>query len=108
VALQVRGAQALRQSPIEEGYEVALRTGDVDDPIPGLLEIRDRYGNRVDLLLGLRGMDPELLNRTRQVRLAWRMRVPSSTWIASCWTWNCCVGWRSASVAPRRKSLQTS
>jgi len=69
VALQVCEAQALRQSLLEEGYEVALRTGDVDDPIPGLLEIRDRYGNRVDLLLGLRGMDPELLNRTRQVRL---------------------------------------
>jgi len=68
VALQVREAQALRQSLTEEGYEVSLRTGDVDDPIPGLLEIRDRYGNRVDLLLGLRGMDPELLNRTRQVR----------------------------------------
>jgi predicted nucleotidyltransferase len=70
VALQVREAQALRQSLIEEGFEVALRTGDVDDPIPGLLEIKDRHGNRVDLLLGLRGMDPELLNRTRQVRLA--------------------------------------
>lgn len=70
VALQVREAQSLRQSLIEEGYEVALRTGDVDDPIPGLLEIRDRHGNRVDLLLGLRGMDPELLNRTRQVQLA--------------------------------------
>ena len=28
------------------------------------------HGNRVDLLVGLRGMDPELLNRTRQVRLA--------------------------------------
>ena len=69
VALNVPAAQALRQSLIEEGYEVALRTGDVDDPIPGLLEIRDRYGNRVDLLLGLRGMDPEFLNRTRQVRL---------------------------------------
>jgi len=69
VALQVREAQALRQSLIEEGYEVVLRTGDVDDPIPGLLEIRDRHSNRVDLLLGLRGMDPELLNRTRQVRL---------------------------------------
>ena len=68
VALHVREAQALRQSLIEEGYEVALRTGDVDDPIPGLLEIGDRHGNRVDLLLGLRGMDPELLNRTRQVR----------------------------------------
>jgi predicted nucleotidyltransferase len=68
VALQVREAQALRQSLLEEGYEVAFKTGDVDDPIPGLLEIRDRYGNRVDLLLGLRGMDPELLDRTRQVR----------------------------------------
>jgi predicted nucleotidyltransferase len=42
---------------------------DVDDPIPGLLEIKDRHANRVDLLLGLRGMDPELMNRTRQVRL---------------------------------------
>jgi predicted nucleotidyltransferase len=69
VMLQVREAQALRQSLVEEGYEVALRIGDVDDPIPGLLEIRDRHGNRVDLLLGLRGMDPELLDRTRQVRL---------------------------------------
>jgi predicted nucleotidyltransferase len=70
VALQVREAQALRQSLVEEGYEAALRTGDVDDPIPGLLEIKDSHGNRVDLLLGLRGMDPELMSRTRQVRLA--------------------------------------
>jgi predicted nucleotidyltransferase len=69
VALPARETQALRQSLIEEGHEVVLRTGDVDDPIPGLLEVRDRFGNRVDLLLGLRGMDPELLNRTRQVRL---------------------------------------
>jgi hypothetical protein len=35
-----------------------------------LPEIKDSHGNRVDLLLGLRGMDPELLNRTRQVRPA--------------------------------------
>jgi predicted nucleotidyltransferase len=70
VAMHVREAQALRQSLIEEGYEATLRTGGVDDPISGLLEIKDRHGNRVDLLLGLRGMDPELLNRTRQVRLA--------------------------------------
>jgi hypothetical protein len=69
VALQVFEAQALRQSLLEKGYQAVLRIGDVDDPIPGLLEIRDRFGNRVDLLLGLRGMDPELLNRTRQVRL---------------------------------------
>jgi predicted nucleotidyltransferase len=70
VALHVREAQALRQALIEKGYEAAVRIGDADDPIPGLLEIRDRHGNRVDLLLGLRGMEPELLNRTRKVRLA--------------------------------------
>ena len=70
VVLQVREAQDLRQALIEEGYEATLRIGDVDDPIPGLLEIKDRHGNRVDLLLGLRGMDPELLDRTLQVRLA--------------------------------------
>jgi predicted nucleotidyltransferase len=70
VALPLREAQVLRHSLIEEGYEAALRTGDVDDPIAGLLEIKDRHGNRVDLLIGLRGMDPELLDRTRQVRLA--------------------------------------
>ena len=70
VALQVREAQALQQSLAEEGYEAVLRTGDVDDPIPALLEVNDSYGNRVDLLIGLRGMDPELMNRTRQVRFA--------------------------------------
>jgi predicted nucleotidyltransferase len=70
VALQVRGAQALLQSLVEEGYEAVLRTSDVDDPIPALLEVNDRHGNRVDLLIGLRGMDPEMMNRTRQVRLA--------------------------------------
>jgi predicted nucleotidyltransferase len=70
VTLQGRQGQALRQSLVEEGYQAVLKTGDVDDPIPGLLEIKDRHGNRVDLLLGLRGMDPELMNRTRQVSLA--------------------------------------
>jgi predicted nucleotidyltransferase len=70
VALQVRDAKALRQSLVVEGYEAVLRTGDADDPIPGLREVNDSHGNRVDLLIGLRGMDPELMNRTRQVRLA--------------------------------------
>jgi predicted nucleotidyltransferase len=70
VALQVREALALRQSLVEAGYAAVLRTGDVDDPIPALLEVKDSHGNRVDLLIGLRGMDPELMNRTRQVRLA--------------------------------------
>lgn len=73
VTLQVAEARALRQSLIAADYEAVLRVGDVDDPIPALLEVRDSHGNRVDLLIGLRGMDPEALNRTRQVALAGTM-----------------------------------
>jgi predicted nucleotidyltransferase len=69
VALQVRDARVLRQAFSDAGYEAELRVGDVDDPIPALLEVSDRHRNRVDLLIGLRGMDPEALNRTRQVAL---------------------------------------
>jgi len=58
VALQVREAQALRQSLVEAGYEAVLRTGDVDDPIPALLEVKDRHGNRVDLLIDCAAWTP--------------------------------------------------
>jgi len=70
VPLQVREAQVLRQSLVDQGYEAALRTGDVDDPIPALLEVRDSHGDRVDRLIRLRGMDPEALNRTRRIDFA--------------------------------------
>ena len=35
-----------------------LRRGDPDDPIPAMLVLRDAYGNRVELLGGLRGHGP--------------------------------------------------
>ena len=41
-----------------------LRRGDSDDPIPALLAISDQFGNRVDLLGGFRGLDPEAFERT--------------------------------------------
>ena len=44
VARQVCEAQALRRSLVEAGYEAVLRTGNVDDPIPALLEVKDRHG----------------------------------------------------------------
>jgi predicted nucleotidyltransferase len=46
------------------GFDTELRRGDADDPIPALLALTDRYGNRVDLLGGLRGLDPEVFSRT--------------------------------------------
>jgi hypothetical protein len=44
--------------------QAELRLGDADDPIPALLAIGDRFGNRVDLLGGLRGLDPDAYART--------------------------------------------
>ena len=46
------------------GLTAELHRGDADDPIPALLAIGDRFGNRVDLLGGLRGLDPEAFKRT--------------------------------------------
>ncbi|MEP6885897.1 MAG: hypothetical protein ABJC66_14210 [Gammaproteobacteria bacterium] len=45
------------------GLQAMLTRGDVDDPIPGLLRLSDQYGNRVDLLLGLRGLESQAFSR---------------------------------------------
>lgn len=39
------------------GYHAELRAGDPDDPIIGAIAIQDEHLNRMDLLLGIRGMD---------------------------------------------------
>jgi len=46
------------------GFETDLRRGDANNPIPAMLVLSDRYGNRVDLLGGLRGLDPQAFART--------------------------------------------
>lgn len=42
------------------------RKGDMQDPVRGVIAVEDSFGNRVDLLLGLRGMDPSLFQRVVQ------------------------------------------
>jgi hypothetical protein len=49
------------------GFQTNLRRGDSDDPIPALLAVSDSYGNRVDLLAGLRGLDPKAFARAMEV-----------------------------------------
>jgi hypothetical protein len=49
------------------GFETELRHGDSDDPIAAVLALTDSFGNRVDLLIGLRGFDPALFSRTIEV-----------------------------------------
>ncbi|MDA0322542.1 MAG: hypothetical protein O2923_07485 [Verrucomicrobia bacterium] len=46
------------------GAEITVRRGDEADPIPALIQVADSHGNSVDLLMGLRGLDPKAPDRT--------------------------------------------
>jgi hypothetical protein len=50
-----------------DGFQTELRVGDPEDPIPALLQLTDRFGNRVDLLIGLRGLEAEAFSRAVEV-----------------------------------------
>ena len=43
-------------------FRAELRRGDADDPIPAMLVLHDGYNNHVNLLGGLRGMDPAVFS----------------------------------------------
>lgn len=68
-----QGTSSVRSKLIEdlerEGLKVVFRAPDLFDPVHGLIEIQDSFGNRVDLLLGLRGMDPQVFSRGKRVAL---------------------------------------
>ena len=51
------------------GLSADLRRGDAADPIPALLAVTDKHGNRVDVLAGLRGLDSEVFARAIEVAL---------------------------------------
>ena len=58
-----KSEQDLKDGLHAAGYDAQLKRGDIDDPISGAIIVKDRHGNRVDLLLGVRGMDPEAVSR---------------------------------------------
>ena len=51
------------------GFTTELRHGGADDPIPNLLILTDDFGNQVELLGSLKGMDPKIFSRTLAVKL---------------------------------------
>jgi predicted nucleotidyltransferase len=60
------------------GFGATLRRGDADDPIPIMLVLTDPYNNQVDLLGGLRGLDPQVFSRAIEVPfLGERLRIVS-------------------------------
>ena len=67
ISVTVSKLASLRPLFKEAGFETDLRRGDADDPIPAILLISDAHGNRVDLLSGLTGLDPQAFSRTVDV-----------------------------------------
>lgn len=49
------------------GLNTQLRQGEINDPIAALLKISDVFENRVDLLIGLRGLEPTAFARAIDV-----------------------------------------
>ena len=63
VTVSVPKLRQLQRAFRKAGFGADLQQGDADDPIPALLAITDKHGNRVDLLAGLRGFDVEAFSR---------------------------------------------
>ena len=51
----------------QEGFGTELRTAEADGPVSGMLVLSDDFGNCVELLGGLRNMDPEIFSRTLKI-----------------------------------------
>ena len=50
----------------KEKFKVDFIRGDSEDPVTGVINIQDTFHNRIDLLLGIRGMGIEAFERTVQ------------------------------------------
>lgn len=57
----------LQQRFQSAGFVTELRRGDADDPIAAVLALSDSFQNRVDLLVGLRGLESETFARAIEV-----------------------------------------
>jgi predicted nucleotidyltransferase len=64
VSVSVPKLAQLEKAFKKAGFKTELRRGDAADPIPALLAVSDKHGNRVDLLAGLRGLDREAFSRS--------------------------------------------
>jgi len=65
--ISLSGIRKLQHLFEAAGFQTALRQGEADDPIPMMLVLSDSHGNQVDLLGGLRGLDPKAFSRGIEV-----------------------------------------
>src|SRR5262249_1510461 len=67
LSLTAKSLESLDENFTKAGFKTEFRRGESDDPIPGIMILKDAYSNRVDLLAGIRGLDPEAFERKIQV-----------------------------------------
>jgi hypothetical protein len=67
LALPTHEVAVLERQLRASGLQTELRYGDPDDPIAAVLGISDSFSNRVDLLVGLRGLDPAAFARALDI-----------------------------------------
>ena len=60
------GIKQLCSALKEKGLRVKYKRGDANDPVKGVINVQDTYQNRVDLLLGIRGMKQDVFQRISQ------------------------------------------
>ena len=48
-------------------FNVIVKRGDYSDPLTGLILIEDKYGNQVDLILGIKGMRSDAFKRIKKI-----------------------------------------
>ena len=66
------GASVQETTTIDEafrraGFQSLLSRGDPQDVIPAVIRLSDSFGNRVDVLIGLRGFEAQAFSRTVEV-----------------------------------------
>jgi predicted nucleotidyltransferase len=69
VSLPAAEVPVLAENLRKLGLEVDVRKGHDEDPIRQVLTLTDKHANRVDLLLGVRGMEKAVLDRCRNTTL---------------------------------------
>ena len=67
LSLAITRLRALERDFSEAGFRTECRYGGIDDPIAAMLVLQDEHANRVDLIVGLRGLEAESFTRAIQV-----------------------------------------
>ena len=63
------GRLAKLEKPFKQaGFATELRTAEAQDPVLGMLVLSDDFDNHVELLGGLRNMDPGIFSRTLEIK----------------------------------------